>query len=452
MRSIFRLNLRERRCEGLGRAISRSFVRARHRSLVLETLVADVVSQALLRLAIPVGRWSTWNRFRRGRIRSIWGVTPILTLRTQARCDRLLGIEGESVVLSEYHIMRDFDHNLSALARQVHARNSGLYQPFCRLLLAWALIRFDVFNYFADRGFLPPEDRFGIHWTELAALRAAGKRLYVYAYGADVRTRGRTLDSGRWNLCSVCPEPGKFCICDDDRGTSNIRATAAAATAMIAMADMPRYVPGCWQFDYWPIDINSLSWEPLNKTGPLTVAHAPNTAWTKGSQYLVEAIERLKAEGATIELIRVQGVPNEEVLRLFTRATIVADQFICGAFGYTALEAMAIGRPVLCFLREPENVAGGTECPIINTSPDEIYDRLRWCLANRDRLVEIGNEGRRYVERYHSLVAVAQRLASLYGRTGEFPPVVAAAIRARASALDLSPKSFSPSIRGVAET
>jgi hypothetical protein len=205
------------------------------------------------------------------------------------------------------------------------------------------------------------------------------------------------------------------------------------------MADMPQYVPGCRQFDYWPIDTDALSWRPLDVNGPLKVAHAPNSAWTKGSRHLMDAIQRLNAEGEAIELVRVQGVPNEEVLQLFAKATIVADQFICGAFGYTALEAMALGRPVLCYLREPEKVLGAKECPIINASPDEIYDRLRWCLANRDRLVEIGLQGRRYVEHYHSLAAVARRLASLYAETADFPATVAAAIRARASALDCDP-------------
>jgi glycosyltransferase involved in cell wall biosynthesis len=438
--------------EKLRRAVAPAAQRGRRRALAAESFIAEVVSRAALRLAILAGRWLTYSRLRRGRVRSVWGVTPILTLRVKARCDQLLGIESEAVVLSQYYVTRKFDRNLAALVRRVAAHNYGLYQPTCRLLLAWALMRFDLFNYFADRGFLPPENRFGIHHEELVALRASGKRLYVYTYGADVRTRRRTLSSGPWNLCGACPEPGNFCICDDDHASVVLSKIAASATAVIAMADMPRYVPGCQQFDYWPIDIDSLPCETLDAAGPFKIAHAPNSDWTKGSQYLIDAVNRLRAEGEAIELVQVHGVPNEVVLRLFASATVVADQFISGAFGYTALEAMAIGRPVLCFLREPEKVLGGTECPIINASPDEIYDRLRWCLANRGRLVEIGRAGRRYVEHYHSIAAVARRLASLYSATAHFPPAIVTRIQGRASELERHLKTASPGTNNSASS
>ena len=43
--------------------------------------------------------------------------------------------------------------------------------------------------------------------------------------------------------CEECPQPGKFCICDDVEGNGNIERIRAHATAMIAMGDMIYYVP-----------------------------------------------------------------------------------------------------------------------------------------------------------------------------------------------------------------
>ena len=71
----------------------------------------------------------------------------------------------------------------------------GLIPVFQRFVLAWALMRYDVFHFFADRGLLDPVTRLQINPEELAALCAAGKRIYIYTYGADVRTRQATSGS-----------------------------------------------------------------------------------------------------------------------------------------------------------------------------------------------------------------------------------------------------------------
>src|SRR5262245_48476436 len=136
---------------------------------------------------------------------------------------------------------------------------------------------------------------------------------------------------------------------------------------------------------------------------------------------LQEGGGRLGKEGQDIRAGFPSRVPNRAVLGLFARSHLVADQFICGHFGYTSLEAMAAGRPVLCYLRDPANVTGGHECPIINTHPERIHETLRWCLDNRHLLPELGRRGRAYVEKYHSISAVASRFAQLYCETADLP-------------------------------
>src|SRR5439155_16052577 len=47
-------------------------------------------------------------RGRFGRPRTMWGVTPILTLPLLAKCDRLLGFRSETLVFTTYHTTRSF--------------------------------------------------------------------------------------------------------------------------------------------------------------------------------------------------------------------------------------------------------------------------------------------------------------------------------------------------------
>jgi len=187
---------------------------------------------------------------------------------------------------------------------------------------------------------------------------------------------------------------------------------------MIAVGDMVTYVPECRRMPFWPIDTERISYIGV-KAGserPLRVAHAPNHPEFKGTFYLEDAIGRLTREGFKIEMVRIQGVPNDVVLQTLAEVDIVADQFIIGFHGYTALEAMARGKPVLCYMRQ-EWIEYSAACPIINVSPDQLYKVLRSIASGEMDLPAIGEASRRYVEQYYSLQAMTRRLAALYRDT-----------------------------------
>jgi len=385
-----------------------------------------------------VTRAASWRRLHLGRPRTMWGVTPILTLPLLARCDRLLGLRSDSLVFTTYYITNSFDINLKRLCERVYAKYPRLTTPLHHAILRWALIRYDVFHLFCDRSLLLPTRRMELNEQEMRAMRHHGRRLYTYTYGADVRTREATLALGRYNLCADCPEPGRFCMCDDTEGSANISRISTSATAMMAMGDMLSYVPGARNFHFWPLDVAAMRYVGTrwSKGQTLRIAHAPNHPHFKGTHHLVDAIERLQGEGRAIELVRVQGVPNNEVIALFESCDLVADQFIAGFHGYTALEAMAVGKPVLCYLRDPSMTIDAAVCPMINTWPDTIYQTLRDCLDGCFDLAELGRRSRAYVEHYYSLEAVALRLGALYLETAGFPERINLRMRKRMALLE----------------
>jgi hypothetical protein len=374
--------------------------------------------KACVALSYPIGQ----RRLRSGRLRTLWGVTPIVTLPLKVRCDQALGFRSESVVFTTYYITRAFTWNLRLLSRAFNIWPTATQAGY-RLLLGLALLRYDVFHLFADRGIMLPVARFGINPEELSAIVAAGKRLYIYAYGADVRTRLATEGLGRWNFCAVCDDPGRYCVCDDATGRDLMALAAAKATALVSLGDMLIYMPGARHLAYWPIDTNARAAAIIagDSPGPLRVAHAPNHAHFKGTSYLEDAIARLKSQGYAIELTRVSGLPNTDVLRLFASADVIADQFIGGACGYTALEGLALGKPVITYVRSPDLVLAAEDCPFFSVTPEHLENALLWCLTNRAKLAAIGRQGRAYVERHHDIAAVAARFSTLYRETAGFP-------------------------------
>jgi hypothetical protein len=379
---------------------------------------------------------ASW-RMHFGRPRTMWGVTPILTLPLLARCDRLLGLKSESLVFTTYYITSNFNINLKRICEIVYRKYPQWATRLHKVLLRLALIRYDAFHLFCDRSLLLPTHRLEINEEEMKVFRHYGRRLYTYTYGADVRTRETTLALGRYNLCAECPEPMKFCKCDEAEGNANVARIRTWATAMMAMGDMIHYVPGARNVHFWPVDTAKMRYvgTAWSKGTPLRIAHTPNHPHFKGTHYLVAAVERLQAQGHAIELVRIQGVPNSEVIALFETCDLIADQFIAGFHGYTALEGMAVGKPVLCYLRDPSMAIDPTNCPIINTCPDTIDGTLRDCLAGRWDLVELGRRSRAYVEHYYSLQAVALRLGGLYLETAGFSARVERRIRRRMATL-----------------
>jgi len=355
------------------------------------------------------------------RARSLWAGTPILNLAIQARAERAITARSDSLVYETYFVTSEFTYDLSRWARTPVV---GLVLPYAVLL--WAAFRYDRFHFFCDRGLLPPEAPYRFNRRELGLLRGLGKQVFFWTYGADVRTTDATRALGEPNCCTECPAPGSACVCVDERGRANIAELSRRATALFAMGDMAEYVPGaCTDLFFWPVDLErdggaryAPRFPDADSTAPLRVVHAPNHRAFKGTHFLLEAVDRLQREGVAIELVLVERVPNRDALEIYRSADVVFDQCLIGFHGYLAQEAMALGKPVMCFIRKRDYLLAPDECPIVSARPEEIADRIRELAADRALTHDLGARGRRYIERYHTLEAFANRYGAWLRTSG----------------------------------
>ena len=365
--------------------------------------------------------------------RSVWTGNPILTLATNARAERLLGIAADSLVFNRYRTSDAFDYDFSRWTRWWPVR---IVLPY--LVFVWACVRYQRFHAFYNRGVLPSLEPGQFNPDELAMLRRLGKELYVYAYGADVRTQRRTRALGPIHLCAACPAVGRHCVCDDVRGSDNYRRVRLFATECFSWGDMTAYTPGSRNdLFYWPIDLAADAgrryaphYPEATSTAPLRIVHASNHRHFKGTHHLIAAAEQLRREGHALELTLVENRTHAEALELLRSADVVFDQCLAGFHGYAALEAMALGKPVLSYVRQPSvDLLEPEECPLVLTHVATLTDDLRRLVARRTALTELGRRGRAYIERHYSLAAFAERLRRVY--QGEAPTVAATTIPAR---------------------
>jgi len=336
-----------------------------------------------------------------------------------SRAERLIGYNAFSLVRASYHIADEFDYNLLRAAKG--NRLLALCLAYVAFLATLAMA--DQVHAYVDGGILPSRRRLSFHPLELWFYRVLGIRLLVWTYGADVRTRDKTVKLGEYNCCTDCTQVGLACICDSERWRENYARVARTATAVFSMGDMIEYTPGSRNdLFFWPIDLTAQEgrrYDPvyprMNTDKPLRIVHAPNHRQFKGTGYLERAVTALCQEGCEIELVLVEGRPNEEALEIYKSADVIFDQCLIGFHGYVALEAMALGKPVMCFIRKPDDyLLHPEECPIINTHVITLKADLQRLLVRRSELGDIGRRGRRYVEKYFSLEAFSHRLKHTY--------------------------------------
>jgi hypothetical protein len=373
----------------------------------VDAVAGTVTVVAWIVVIVPLARA---RRRRRQRPAILWGPVPIINIHYSARADRLFGYVSETLVFDVYRIdARDrFDHVVAGLRR---VPGLGRLVPYGAFL--WSGVRFDIYGLFFDGGILGATPWWQV---ELRLLRLAGKRIVVYPYGGDARLASATRALGPWHAFSLIP-PGS-----EDRDEAAVRARRAAfgrwAHVMLGCADLVEDLPRVDGVFRYPFDTES--WQPVEEVddGVVTVVHASNHRALKGTEFLVDAVERLQAEGLPVELELLEGVPRDEARRTYERADVIADQFLIGAYALFAIEGMALGKPVLCFLNDrfrpfhPE----WAECPIVSADPDTLEAELRALILDGDRRKAIGRAGPGYVARFHSLESVGADMDAIYRR------------------------------------
>ncbi len=166
---------------------------------------------------------------------------------------------------------------------------------------------------------------------------------------------------------------------------------------------------------FFRINVNDFSHlYPKIETKRPVIVHSPSALIAKGSNIILPIIERLKKK-YDFEFIIIHQKPRSEVLELLKKADIFIDQIILGTYAMAAMEAMAYGKPTLCYIM-PEVFKNGLtpECPVVNVNPDTIEEKLIELILNPQLRHEIGLKSRTYIENYHNDLTIAHQLIDIY--------------------------------------
>jgi glycosyltransferase involved in cell wall biosynthesis len=290
---------------------------------------------------------------------------------TNVQALRRKGVDAKLVVVERQKLHPEADWSLDRPAG-FWGRQAVQWPAFLRLLP-----RTDVFHFYFGWTLVPRK----VQWP---LLKASRRKSVLHFLGSDIR--GKT------------PEELAYARGADAR-------IVGSYDALRWVPDAHVVPPGLDLRDYTPAPAK-------DHTRPVVV-HAPSSRRRKGTEHVVAACEELD-----VELDIVEGLRHDEARRHYERADIVVDQLNAGWYGILALEAMALGKPVLSYLRE-EAVQEteremGVEVPIIPVTKDTLRERIAELVSSADERRRIGAQSRAYVERVHDADKSADRLIAIY--------------------------------------
>ncbi|WP_051711253.1 glycosyltransferase [Andreprevotia chitinilytica] len=164
-----------------------------------------------------------------------------------------------------------------------------------------------------------------------------------------------------------------------------------------------------------PVELARFMFSPpaAEKKVPLLL-HVPTNPEIKGTKHIVEAVERLKKKGLEFEFQMVRQLTQEQFFDLLNTCDVYVDELRCGGHGMTAVEAMAMGKPTISYIREDLLSRYPADLPIVNANPDTIEVVLERLILNAQLRADIGFASRKYVEKYHDAHIVMRDMSVLY--------------------------------------
>lgn len=346
--------------------------------------------------------------------------------------ERRIGIDSTIVTYRPHAFAHSSDINLN-LSYPLGFKDMVKVAGF----LLRALKDYDVFHFDFGTSFLTFRSK-GIYELDLPLYKLFKKKVFVTYNGCDARQKD--IFSSKFEICP-CRNPNcnpgvtapdgsgatyrveQICDSKEDviRRMRIKKFSKYANKIFAATPDLLNVLPEGSEFLPQVIPgFDDLVKRPIRypKYKKIRIAHAPTNQIIKGTEYILGATKAIMKERSDIEFILVEGKSYSEVRQIIASCDLVIDQLLVGWYGTLAIEAMALGIPVICYIRDVDlgKVANEDklEIPIVNACPSSLKQVLSDLLSSPTRLKSLGEQSREYVLKWHNPFKIAEYLKSIY--------------------------------------
>ena len=355
-----------------------------------------------------------------------------------SRALRRLGVESSSLVVSQNYLAYQADIVLHSPGRSIMLRELRRVWAIATELPRCDVVHYNAGTTIASAYAVEFRLRHGLRGVlrqayaaylrllqglEIAYVRWLGKAVFVTYQGDDARQGDYCLAHYPITFASRVG-PGYYSPTSDAFKRTSIARLCGLASAVYSVnPDLLHVLPASASFvPYGHVFLDE--WVPAysqDHAGPLRILHAPSHRLVKGTDLILAALDELKAEGCAFELLLVEGMSNAQAREVYAQADVLVDQVFAGWYGGLAVELMALGKPVLAYIREEDlgfiDPEMCQELPVVQTTPDSVKAVLRGVLETpRKDLVALGRRSRAFVERWHDPMRIAAHIKQDYAQ------------------------------------
>lgn len=280
------------------------------------------------------------------------------------------------------------------------------------LFFMWAVLKYDIFEFAFSGGLLKNSH---LRKIEMPLLKILAKKIVIYGHGADCKILSDIRKLGfKYNTAMDRTEKTESqtekVILENVRRAQKYAGVLVAGGDLIHLGNKGVFLP-------LPTDLTPWKYSLPVKNKILKIIHSTNHRSHKGSRFIIDIVSKLTKK-LPIKLVLLEKKTIAECQKLYPLADIIITDVITGWHGYTPIEAMAVGRPVICYLRpdiaEFHSYYAKGRIPIVSATPDNLAQEITRLVKNKKLREELGKKGREYALKYHSLEFVGTLRSILY--------------------------------------
>lgn len=319
---------------------------------------------------------------------------------------REIGVESTTLQFQSNYLNYESDV-------QLHLERYSLIRRYIRRLKFFVtnLLRFDCYHFYFGVSFLPGN-------LDMLILRLLGKRVFMTYQGSDIRlTSAHRKISG--HEFKIRNEFANKRVPDVLKRFKCWYIALIAHKTYVVNPDLRLTSPSSIFLPYTNVDPRK--WRPLSPLPrpvhkPLRVIHAPSNRRVKGTDIIIETVNRLRSENLPIDLCLAEGISHYKIIELAKDIDLAIDQLNIGWYGGFAVEMMSLGIPTICYLdnRISPLVPFYHDIPILPATRASLYFSLKDIILHPELLIPIQNQSREFVLHHHDPIMIAQKLLRDY--------------------------------------
>lgn len=344
--------------------------------------------------------------------------------RNLAKGLRTLGVDVTHMVQSDAPTWKWYD---DVFAHNKPGWKGGLARNLEPFLTIARLPRFDVINF---TNTITSVHGLYTRYFDLPIIKKKTRLMSYYALGCDEVGLIRRSKVLPYSPCAGCIKYDKTLGQDCEKTlnphweSSNAKVRRYFDFGASSMVEYDHtsalFAPQSFARIPFPVDLSKIDFAPAqNRSKPLVV-HTPTRRGFKGTEFVLQAIEKLQGIRNDFEFVVIEGLPYEEYVRRIADADVIIDQIFSQSPGMNGLEMMAAGKVVMTGATElgKSFVPAMEHIPAFDASPDPILlaRDLGAILDRKCEFPRLADAGRRYVAEVHDPVRIAGSFLSHWTR------------------------------------